>query len=358
VVEARLYTDAWIIGELSGLGPYSFLNTIAHAGHHDRSAPRPAIGLRIAVHTQGTVPPIPMTDDFEHYHGGDYVDEMAAIASLGLGIRLRAGPIDREFIPDGDPYGRPIQFGSKARPALPPPAGPAQIPGLQGDRNLGELKRFESFPTRTVFEANTFIKTARMYQQAVWIADADPALAWLLLISAVETVAVAWAGEEGSPRDRLEASLPQLFKLLQESPCAGLIDPIAEILSKYTRATKKFIDFLIKFSPHPPAARPTEFLRFSFKRKDLRDAASIIYGHRSESLHSGTAFPLPMCEAPKLHSFDGKQDAAYAEVPIGLAMSAYGATWRREKTPMLLHTFEYIARRALLGWWKSLDVPH
>src|SRR5206468_599315 len=103
------------------------------------------------------------------------IDEIAAVASLFLGIRLKAGPVDREFPPEGDPFGRPIQYGSKAVPVLPPPAGRPQIPRLRGDRNLVDLKVLENFPKRCAREANTLIKAARMYQQAMWVADSDPA---------------------------------------------------------------------------------------------------------------------------------------------------------------------------------------
>jgi hypothetical protein len=147
-----------------------------------------------------------------------------------------------------------------------------------------------------------------------------------------------------------------VVELLRHNECANLIDPLADILQKYTGATKKFIDFLLAFAPEPPTLRPSEFLRFPFTRKDLKEAASLIYGHRSKSLHNGTAFPLPMCRPPVWFSFEGKEDTAHQEVPIGLATSSLGASWRREQTPMLLHTFEYIARSALLDWWKSLGV--
>jgi hypothetical protein len=273
-----------------------------------------------------------MTDDFEHYHGGDFIDEMAALVSLFLGIRMQAGPVDREFVPGGDPLGTPIQSRSKAAPVLPAPAGAPQIPRLRKECNLLDLKSLESFPTRGVREANALVKAARMYQQAVWVCDSDPALAWLLLISAVETAAVIWAGNEDAPRDRLRAWLPQLYQLLETSASPDLIDPIADILGEYARSTKKFIDFLVKFSPEPPPERPTKFLRFSFSRKDLSTAASLIYGHRSKSLHSGTAFPLPMCTPPQLFSFNGKQDPAHQEVPAGMAVSSRGSTWRRERT--------------------------
>lgn len=47
---------------------------------------------------------------------------------------------------------------------------------------------------------------------------------------------------------------------------------------------------------------------------------------------------------------------AVAERPIGLATSVGSGTWLAKDTPMLLHTFEYIARNALIAWWTSMAV--
>jgi hypothetical protein len=350
IVEARLYTDVWITGEIPELGPYAFINTIAPSEGQEL---RPAIVLRMAEHLVADRPSLPMKNDFDHYHGGDFIDEMAALASLVLGIRIQAGPIDRDFKPGGDPLGRPTQYGMKAVPVLPRPHEAPQIPRLREPCKLDDLRRLEDLPTRTIEEANTLIKAARMYQQAVWICDANPALAWMLLISAVETVAVLWAGDNGDPKESLRISLPKLFKLLDVEAHRDLIDPVANILIDITRATKKFIDFLAKFAPKPPTVRPPEAFQFSFERAHLKKAAGLIYGHRSASLHSGTAFPLPMCLPPKLWKFDNAPDHGYLEIPMGLATRSSGATWKLNQTPMLLHTFEHIARGAILNWWHS-----
>ena len=58
-----------------------------------------------------------------------------------------------------------------------------------------------------------------------------------------------------------------------------------------------------------------------------------------------------MCKPP----FRQESWEAVAEKPIGLAMSYLGGTWLAEDTPMLLHTFEYLARKALLSWWDTLS---
>ena len=41
------------------------------------------------------------------YHGGFWVDEIAALASVALGVRMHAGGISRKFKPGQDPYGQP-----------------------------------------------------------------------------------------------------------------------------------------------------------------------------------------------------------------------------------------------------------
>jgi len=46
-----------------------------------------------------------------------------------------------------------------------------------------------------------------------------------------------------------------------------------------------------------------------------------------------------------------------SEVPTWSAIATKGVVWTREDTPILLHTFEYIVRGALLKWWLSLALP-
>ena len=49
--------------------------------------------------------------DVKRYHGGDIVDEIAALVSLCFGFRLMAGGVTREFRIN-DPKGRPVSYGS------------------------------------------------------------------------------------------------------------------------------------------------------------------------------------------------------------------------------------------------------
>jgi hypothetical protein len=100
----------------------------------------------------------------------------------------------------------------------------------------------------------------------------------------------------------------------------------------------------------PPPRRPVQWAQQSWEPRDMKKSLGLIYGHRSNALHGGIPFPAPMCLAPMTIG----SNPMPVEVPIGLSSSTKGATWAAKDTPMLLHTFEYIARGALLNWFRSL----
>ena len=110
-VEWPLYTDAWLTGEVRGeLGPYAFLNLVAV--RHEFGIARPAAILRSDMHLQNDLPDMSRTDQTQ-YHGGTFADEMAALVSLTLGIRMKAGGASRIFEKADDAKGRPIAWESR-----------------------------------------------------------------------------------------------------------------------------------------------------------------------------------------------------------------------------------------------------
>ena len=351
IVEAPLYTDAHIIGESASLGPYKFINTIAMGPFRD--SVRPAIMMRIAIHAEGAGVTLPTKNDSDHYHGGDYLDELAALLSLFLGIRVQAGAVEREFETNGDPLGRPVRYHSKPTPFLPSTSGTSQLPKATGQRNLEDLAPIDDLIARDARNTNALVKAARQYQQALWSADADPALAWLLLVSALETAAVARDEKSDTAVARLEAWNPEIHHLI-ERHAPDILPEIAEKLTRLTGSTRKFVGFMTDFAPPPPPDRPPKAFCISYEKKDLKKAAQQIYGHRSNALHGGVAIPYPMCRAPQYFTFKDVPESGWEEKPTGLASGAYGAVWTQDKTPMLLHTFEYIVRHAILNWWSTV----
>ena len=111
--EYLIYTDARLTGEVTaGLGPYKFFNLVPLIEEPGRI--RPAVGLRLSLHIAFDVPRMDRTDP-SRYHGGSMTDEIAALASLKCGVRLRSGGQTRRFEVNGDPQGRPVAWSESMR---------------------------------------------------------------------------------------------------------------------------------------------------------------------------------------------------------------------------------------------------
>lgn len=189
-----------------------------------------------------------------------------------------------------------------------------------------------------------------MYQDGVWIAESEPELAWLMLVSAVETAAGYWRKQSESPIERFKSYQPaqDLIPILE---CAGgheLVETVANALVDYMGATKKFVDFMIEFKPEPPDERPSENYQISWKDNELSKIFKTIYRLRSQALHSGVPFPKPMCMPP-----EHLENNRFAEKPVasGAIISTINASWKAKDVPIFLHIFEYLARNTLLNWW-------
>jgi hypothetical protein len=207
----------------------------------------------------------------------------------------------------------------------------------------------ESLPRLSVADVIALIRVARLYQDALWLVEAQPPLAWLLLVSAVETAANRWRKSKGSPVERMRESKPALYDYLASLNNDDMTERVAEHIKDTLGCAKKFSDFILEFLPQPPSTRPPEeWCRYPWEHAKIRKAVKTIYGHRSRALHDGTPFPAPMCGLP----FRRRDWIAPAEIPIGFAMHEGGGIWLAEDVPLLLHTFEYIVRSALLGWWR------
>ncbi|HSB15577.1 MAG TPA: hypothetical protein VLE22_14055 [Bryobacteraceae bacterium] len=349
VLEYPLFTDAWMTGGTTAFGPYELFNTIAHAGM-PRDSLKPALVLRVQYHFRHELPSMEKTN-VGSYHGGELQDEVAALVSLVLGIRLKAGPASREFPPHGsDPRGVPIAYYGFREPVLITNSCGRMLPNALGAHSLDSLKRFPILPELTQSDGTALVRSARLYQESVWIAESDPAMAWLLMVSAVECAAHRWDQRYETPVERLRASRPDLAKILEER-CPDLIDEVALRLVESLGATQKFVKFLLRFLPEPPPARPPVTFRVQWTSRQLKRILSMVYKYRSQALHAGIPFPAPMCEPPRRVAHDWP---APPEKPLGLAASARGGVWVAKDVPLHLHVFEYLARGALLNWWQSL----
>ena len=351
--DARFELNATAPGSSTGvhdhpvpLGPYIVFNAIAGWATPQRA--RPALFLRSCHHRSATLAPSSTAKSLDgRHHGGSAEEEIAALLSLELGVRLRAGEMCREFNPGEDPRGHPYAPGYHPAPVLLGYAGDAILPNTCGSRTLSleTTKLTQSYPVLAPATASTLIKAARLYQQAIWIADGEPNLAWLLLVSAIEAPA---AGEPDSddPVEVLEAAFPDFVKTLRGLSAEG-VSLVASQFWKGLRATSRFIKFCQRHMPAAPPQRPPDEGQVEWTDANLKNALSVIYDRRSRALHDGTPFPRPMCQWPV--PVGGK---VRAERPL-VERPGSNVPWKKHEVPMHLHTFEHLVRGVLLRWWDS-----
>ena len=216
---------------------------------------------------------------------------------------------------------------------------------LRRPTNLGALSAVKLFPHVKERKQLALVRAARAYANGLWWANEDPNLAWLQLVTAVESA----ARETGlAGVDDLE--ILREFDVRLWSALEAADD---EVRRKVARArvpmmgvTRKFTDFIVARAEQPPEdERPNSSDRFDWN--DLRPAIKQIYRLRSTALHEGTPFPMPMLHEPAVAT----NGSAIQETPGGLSAGGLGGIWHAKKMPMLLSTFEQVARSALLSWW-------
>jgi hypothetical protein len=354
--EVPLFSDARITAEIrEGLGPYSFLNPVPDLRVPHRLVPR--VILRAEEHlAEDEIEPIPSLDetDAERYHGGWLKDEIAALASLALGVRFKAGGPTRQFDANADPRGKPILWSMSTDPVLPEGHQGTIIPRARGPHSLENLEPLKTFPNLCPADAFALVRAARRYQEALWIAEAEQNLAWIMFVSAAEAAANHWRPGQESAVERMRASKPELETLLREYGHADLVERVAELVAPYMGSTRKFVDFITEFLPSPPDDRPGEGGRHSWEPEEITKSMRQVYDYRSKALHAGRWFPAPMCWQPM--QVPGWEHPS--EIQPFPAAGTEGGFWRAEDTRILLHTFEYIVRGALLNWWKSMLKGH
>jgi hypothetical protein len=291
--------------------------------------------------------------DVSLFHGGTPPEEIAAITSLALGIRLRAGYSSRRFEPGGDPMGHPTMWGLSNPPTLlrNDLRRSYVLPSATGSHALLSTNCFATLPTMSPRKCIALIRAARLYQDALWLVESETSLAWTMLVSALESAANDWRLEASGSVERLLISKPKLHAYLSEMKDKEVLPTVAELIGDTLGSTKKFVDFLVKYLPPPPAIRPPDGYKQNWDSSDLQKVFRQVYGYRSKALHEGTPFPAPMCEAP----YCDPQWGAPGETIGALATGTLGAVWMKEDTPMNFHLFEYIARNALLSWWQNND---
>jgi hypothetical protein len=349
ICEYPFFSDAHITGEQTdGFGPYTFLNTVPIR----RGEVNSPIVIRVAFHLDKYRPQMSKTDD-SLYHGGSLVDEIAALASLAMGVRFRAGGETRLFEIGKDPLGRPRSWNDQPKPVVMVRRNEHILPDVIGTHSMNDLDLLKTIPSIASDRYVKLIRASRFYQDALWVAESEPNLAWLMLVSALEIGANDVFQSEATPVEQLRDWRPQLGTILEETGGSGHLEQVAEIIARCFGATKKFLDFTLRNMPTEREKRPTEeWMRVTWSPSGLKKVLNKVYEYRSNALHGGIPFPAPMLEPP----FHLDATSGPSEVPLtGLASHARGGTWLPKDCPINLHCFHYVARGALLSWWGNLS---
>jgi hypothetical protein len=349
-LEYLLYSDSSIVGDIvDGFGPYRLLHIYDDSS--SRGLVHPVLALQCAPH-----PGFGIERDAERsarksgFHGGDISEEIAALFSLLFGIRLRPGPISRVFGDKEPKGGRPCHdlFGS-----MPRLSRMQKLPMLPFSRRrnvLLDLGLVGQYHKLDMSSATALARAARSYQNAVWIADDDPNLAWLLLISAVEVAAEQWrTSQHEDPVRVLQAIKPEWTAKLEQAG-EELLKYFAKEWSKLLNATQRFVEFIKEFFPGPPAERPSPPFQFAWDVQSVDRPLRKLYEHRSNALHGGIPFPGPLCGPP----IPSEYGEVTPEVVTGSTIFSLGGTWQEKDMPMRLHVFEHMARGAILKWWERI----
>lgn len=359
--ETALYTDAHVTGEVTSsdqpgdlnLGPYMLLNTVPW---DLRQGPlRASVVLRAENHlpdlAMSAAEPWPTSTDESWYTGGVLQDEMAALLSLALGARFKAGGIIREFRPGGDERGHPCANWGGHEPEFTRPPLRLIIPQAAKKCCLNDATLLEGYPAIEPRGAVALVRAAKSYQHGLWIAEAEPALAWLSFVSAVEIAANHWYSGDLDPMRLFRENKPVLAEKLAREGGEGILKTVAMEFAPTMRSTHKFIKFLQEFLPEPPSQRPPELAQIEWSRKGIERIARVVYEHRSKALHAGKPVPLPICEAPFRHPDWG---APAEKIWLGPVVT-WGAAWQSNDLPPHLHVFEIIVRGSLQNWWRGLS---
>jgi hypothetical protein len=344
--EATLYSDAALNGAyvVAGMGPYTLFNTIA-TRHGEL---KETLVIRWSSHLpEGTyLPSNYKKSATDSWLGLELDQEFAAVLALVLGVRLWAGGVTREFRDENDPAGQPVAFAHVA-PTWQRPRYAVLPRLLDATVFIGDLPtRLARLSALNAAESVALIRAARLYQMAVWVADEDPELAWLQLVSAAEVAADHWYGNKQEPTEALADSQSELVELLRERGGEELVAEVATKLSGVVGSTRKFLEFLTAFAPDPPDTRCED--AFQVPWTSLRKRLRLVYKYRSKRLHSGIPFPGVLNQPPQS---GGGEPVRFMEKPPGVAAITATSHWPASELPMFLWLFEHIVRGALLRWF-------
>ncbi|WP_416969340.1 hypothetical protein [Streptomyces sp. 4F14] len=346
----RLFSDTDVQGTADGesAGPYRIASLDA-SSDHQMGQLRPVMELASWFRDPSDEAPV---SDNSGWTGLSIHQEITAMLSLILGVRLRGDdPVihrnNNGTITSYHPSAGTLPSAPTspwASPIIPVPTDtPVDIASVRG--YLGSL------PGLAPQHAIDLVRAARQYADALWIADGEPELAWLMLVSAVEVAATSHQVATADYAQLVTSSFPLAAEALVKRGGDELLVRAAETeFAGLIKATGRFLSFARVFRPNPPEPRTTDqSAQLPWSRRGMEGALKRVYEYRSARLHAGAPFPWPLLIPPPIAS-DGLPAERFTNGPYGSG----DTTWSAEELPMTLALFAHLVRGMLLSWWSTM----
>lgn len=281
IAEYEVIADADIIGEFT-YGPYYF--TIWEISDKQEGEER-KLCLRIQISDiafSADDQPWKSAKRSGFYHGGGIPAELVALASLFLRRRLKPGPIVRM---DDSPR------------LLPKSQGWIDKPLIAGQSNLAKLpewlKLVEGLDSKY---HQRFILAVRLYHQALLLIEAQPDMAYLNLVSAIETLCHDYDVEKTITD--LDHQLAELIGSIENGDIRSKIEQ--KILKRERFIKSRFVAFILDYIEENFCAEKKRPKHGQIKLVDLPDYLERIYDQRSRTLHTGEPLPPSIFSPPMM----------------------------------------------------------
>jgi hypothetical protein len=346
----RLFSDTDVQGtaDSESVGPYRIVSLDAPSDHQPGQL-RPVLELASWFRDPEDEAP---ASDSAGWTGLSIHQEITAMLSLILGVRLRG---DDPVIHRNN-GGTITAYHPSVRtlPSAPtsPWASPI-IPGLPDtSADIASARQYlESLPGLAPQHAVDLLRAARQYADALWIAEGEPELAWLMLVSAVEVAATSHQITTADYAQLVTSGFPLAAEALVERGGEELLVRAADTeFAGLIKATGRFLAFARAFRPDPPEVRTADRLaQLPWSRRGMEGALNKVYDYRSARLHAGASFPWPLLIPPPVAS-DGLPAERFTNGPYGSG----DTTWSAEELPMTLAIFAQLVRGMLLRWWSTM----
>ncbi|MFB3895224.1 MAG: hypothetical protein ACE14V_02865, partial [bacterium] len=221
---------------------------------------------------------------YSFYYNDGLAEEIVALTSLFLRARMRLGQMVRWF---DKPLIRPIRKEWIDKPLI------------NENKILKELPDwFKSVEKLNPEYHEPFKKAAFSYQQALHLIENQPALAYLILVSAIETLSHSIDQKGKTSLFDLDNKLGTIVKKVE---CQELRQELEEaIINQFFKAKRKFIDFISEHVEESFWAKNNRQIHSN----QLKDILGRIYDQRSKTIHTGEQFPPFIFMPPEEHESD------------------------------------------------------